>query len=107
MTEDVLSAIKVSRVPGNVGVALLGSSLKEPQAVKAARLGRDVAVFLDNDNEQVRANQRKARKMLEPLAKGEVSILEQDKDPKEFTTEELREILDGISIDADTVSIPE
>lgn len=96
MTEDVLSAIKVSRVPGNIGVALLGSSLKEPQAVKAARLGGDVAVFLDNDNEQVRANQRKARKMLEPLAKGAVSIIEASCDPKEMTTEEIREMLNGI-----------
>lgn len=94
LTEDVLSAIKVSRVPENVGAALMGSSLKEKQAVKASRLGRDAAVFLDNDNEEVRKNQRKARKLLEPMMRGSVRIIEQDKDPKDFSTRELKELFD-------------
>lgn len=94
LTEDVLSAIKVSRVPRNVGAALMGSSLKEQQAAKAAEIGRDAAVFLDNDNEQVRRNQRKARKLLEPLVRGSVTVIEQDRDPKAITTSDLRRILE-------------
>ncbi len=107
LTEDVLSAIKVSRVPGNVGVALMGSSLKEPQAVKAAKLGRDAAVFLDNDNEEVRRNQRKAKKLLEPMISGTVDIILAGCDPKEMTTEELRETLDGLRTDASTMPVSE
>lgn len=93
VTEDALSAIKVSRVEGMWGVAVMGSSLKEPQAVKISREAADVIIFFDNDNEQVRANQKKAARLLEPLVKGNVKIIEAEKDPKCYTTSELRELL--------------
>lgn len=93
VTEDVLSSIKVSRVPGCVGVAIMGSHVKQEQALKIAKLADNVAVFLDNDNAQVRNNQRKAAKLLGPLVSRNVRVIEADKDPKEHTESELRELL--------------
>lgn len=93
VTEDVLSAIKVSRVPKNVGVAILGSSLKEQQAVKIAKLAPNVTIFFDNDNRQVQENQDKAKKLIEPLVCGKVRIIEADKDPKDHSISELESIL--------------
>lgn len=93
VTEDVLSAVKVSRVEGVVGVAIMGSSLKEEQAVKIARIAPNVAVFLDNDNQQVKDNQKKAARLLEPLVSGEVRVVKADKDPKEHSNQELEELL--------------
>lgn len=93
VTEDVLSAVKVSRVEGVVGVAIMSSSLKEKQAVKIARIAPNVAVFLDNDNQQVKDNQKKAARLLEPLVSGGVRVVKADKDPKEHSNQELEELL--------------
>ena len=74
-------------------MAILGSSLKEVQAVRVSKEASNVIIFLDNDNEQVRTNQKKAARLLEPLVKGSVRIIEAEKDPKCYTTSELRELL--------------
>jgi len=96
IVEDVLSAIKVSRVPKNVGVALMGSHLKEEQAVKISQIADNVVVFLDNDNDEVKRSQRKAAKTVGPLVRGDVRIIEAEKDPKDHTNQELRDLLEGL-----------
>lgn len=91
--EDVLSAIKSSRVPGNMGVAVLGSNLKEEQAVRIAKLGENATIYFDNDNDQVINNARKAAKLLEPLMVGRVYTIWENRDPKELSTQELKQKL--------------
>lgn len=94
IVEDALSAIKVSRVPGCRGVAILGASLTEHQATRIAGLAEEYVVFLDNDNRIVQKNQKKAQKMMEPFSKSVVKLVRSNRDPKEHTTAELRELLD-------------
>lgn len=95
VTEDILSAIKVSRVPEVVGVAVLGSSIKENQALRIVKVGspEKISVFFDNDNRIVCKNQQKGRKFLEPFAPCAVQVITSNKDPKEHTTPELEELL--------------
>lgn len=104
LTEDILSAIKVSRLAtpnlshknlNSVnGVALLGTSLTSEQAVKLARLNPSEAfIFLDNDNYVVKKQQRKIKKLLDTYLDCPVHIVRQGKDPKELSMQELEAIL--------------
>lgn len=94
LVEDVISAIIVSRVPGCQGIALMGSGLSDRALRQLATEYDDFVVFLDNDNSEVRASQRKLNKVLSPLIPGECRIICSDRDPKEHRLRELMELLE-------------
>lgn len=94
IVEDVLSAIIVSRIPGYQGIALMGLGISEKAMKVLAMEYDDIIVFLDNDNKEVRASQRKLNKVLAPLIRGECRIICSDKDPKEHRRRELLALLE-------------
>ena len=91
IVEDSLSAIKCNRFVDTI--ALNGTSLDESCILKLIKDYNSFIIFLDNDNSQVKKSQRKLKKNLELVCKGKVTIVYSDKDPKELTTKELKEIL--------------
>lgn len=93
IVEDVLSAIKVTRVEDCIGIPLMGANVSQQLAEHCGLHFENVFIFLDNDNKQVRENQRKAKKLLDPLVRGQVILLQKDRDPKSYTVGELSKIL--------------
>lgn len=96
LCEDMLSAIKVSKLYNTTGIALLGVDLptNEVNRISTAK-PKEVFVFLDNDNHIVKKNQRKIKKVLDTYLSCSVQIVKHDKDPKECTLDELEELLHG------------
>ncbi len=90
LVEDMLSAIKVSRVAD--GYALLGTSLDDKAVFTLAKKYDIIFIWLDNDNIQVKKTQSKLLKRLQ-LYNRNINIIYTDKDPKEYTTSEIRDIL--------------
>jgi len=94
LTEDILSAIKVSRLDGVVGVSLLGTSISPGQVMQLKQLGVERAyIYLDNDNAIVKKQQVKIKRMLTNYLNCDTTIVRVGKDPKELTMNELREIV--------------
>ena len=91
IVEDSLSAIKCNRfIPT---IALNGTNLDDKCVLKLVRLYDNFIIFLDNDNSQVKKSQRKLKRKLELLCRGQVTIVYSDKDPKELSIRELKRIL--------------
>lgn len=94
LTEDILSAYKVSRV-GVSGWSLMGTKLSDYVAGDLLRERKPVAVWLDPDT----AGQTSAAKILRALrAYGlDVRNLVSSKDPKLLSREEINERIEGCS----------
>lgn len=88
IVEDILSGIKVGRVVNSL--ALLGSYF--PKEIYQELLQYDkISIWLDEDKY---FSALKFAKKLTPLVKGKVQIIRTPKDPKEYTTEELKHYLE-------------
>lgn len=89
VVEDVLSAIRCAMVHDSL--ALLGVALKPEAISKLLTCGyKRAIIFLDGDNPQVKMAARAIAKRLFFM---EVSIIETGRDPKEYSIDELREML--------------
>jgi hypothetical protein len=94
LTEDILSAIKVSRLEGVVGVSLLGTSISPAQVMMLKQLKVEQAyVYLDNDNAVVKRQQVRIKKLLDNYLNCDTKIVRVGKDPKELTVTELKQIV--------------
>jgi hypothetical protein len=92
--EDILSAIKVSRLIGVSSVACLSSGLMQFHINRIAEKKPErVGIFLDNDNIEVRRSIRSMQRKFSLATAAEVCIIESNKDPKEHTMKELRDLL--------------
>jgi len=90
LVEDVLSAIKVSRIAE--GIALQGTGIDDEAVFTLAKKYDIIFIWLDNDNNQVKKSQSKLIKRLQ-LYNRNINIIYTDRDPKEFTTKEIENIL--------------
>lgn len=91
LVEDCLSAIKVSR--GESTICLLGSH-PTPEVINwIASRYNNIYIWLDNDKPEVIKQQNKLKSLFEVLVTGEVKLILTNKDPKEFSTEEIEELL--------------
>lgn len=88
LVEDILSAIKVNRVAPSA--ALLGTHMSDWLLYHASTYD-NVVVWLDNDNPQVRADQRRIMRRLEPFTN--VRMAATDVDPKELDHVAIRNML--------------
>lgn len=92
MTEDILSAIKVGRVLP--AVSLLGVHLSDCNMYDLIAAGyRRFVVWLDDDNYEVRKQQRKIHKRLSNFGEC-ILITNVGRDPKELITQEIRNVLE-------------
>lgn len=92
LVEDCLSAIKVSR-HGVDGIALLGSH-PTPEVINwIASKYNNITIWLDNDKPEVKKQQQKLNSLFKTLVSGEVKLILTDKDPKDYSDEEITELL--------------
>lgn len=90
IVEDILSGIKCARHTSSL--AVLGSGLSDEVFEFISSQGfTNFNVFLDNDNRHVKKNQLVLKNRLELL--GNVKIIKELHDPKEFSDEQLKELL--------------
>lgn len=92
LVEDAISAIKVSRVTD--AVAVLTATVDKQTLVDLATIYDKCIVFFDNDNQLVRKEQRRIKQQGSLIFKEGVRVIKASKDPKEHSTEELKELLD-------------
>lgn len=91
LTEDILSAIKVSRVAN--ATALLGTHTPQENLAYILRNKPDVVLlWLDDDNPDVRDKQRKAYRRIRAFVPCHI-VHSHGKDPKEHTVEEIEEVI--------------
>ena len=90
LVEDILSCIKLYFCGINA-VALQGTSIDDSLLNYITENYSEFDVWLDNDNPQVKMNQVKVARRLELF--GECRIIKTDKDPKEYSREEIEECL--------------
>lgn len=91
ITEDILSAIKSSRVCDSV--AILGVWLTPKDALELSEQYDTVIVYLDNDNSKVRQQQENLKRLFK-LFGCTVVVHRGSRDPKELSEAELQEIYD-------------
>lgn len=89
LVEDCISAIKCSQVIDSIAILGVHPSSYVVEKILKEKYRR-VFVFLDGDNSVVRL---KAREIGKRLPFVETVVIETGKDPKEHTTEELKELL--------------
>lgn len=90
LVEDMLSALKVSQIAS--AFVLGGTAIKDEQLKHLLKSFNKFDIMLDNDNWQVKTNQYKLYKKLSLFSR-DVRVIEVDKDPKEYSLEELKELL--------------
>lgn len=92
ITEDILSAIKVGRVCHATSV--LGTKLTDTRLSKLAAYNKTICIWLDSD----KAGQDGARTMARSLQLLGVRVYRaySDKDPKEYNSDQIKEILKGM-----------
>lgn len=91
LTEDVLSCYRIARATPFDSIALMGTELKDGVKLALAQSDyQNVIVFLDGDNPIVRM---KARKIAKSLPFLRTTVVEDGRDPKRHTDEELCSIL--------------
>ncbi len=93
LVEDYLSGIKVNRFVNthvNFGTHLTNDKVKrlKEQFPKVT----EAFIFFDNDNSQVKGLQLQAKKLIEVLWGIEAVVVLSNKDPKEHTDQELKEL---------------
>jgi len=91
IVEDYLSGIKCGRIMPTL--VLFGTTLHSYHIKYLIERGyTDFKIFLDDDNNQVKKNALKNKKILDRI--GTCTVIHSDgKDPKEYSDEELKEIL--------------
>jgi hypothetical protein len=89
LVEDIISAIKISEL--SPCVSLMGTRLEE-KMLTLAKLYGTIYVWLDMDNHEVRKQAIRIKRQLETVG-CKVKLLKTDKDPKEYSIEEIKEIL--------------
>lgn len=91
LVEDYVSGVKVSKI--RPALVLCGTALNSHHLKFLINSGYNrFTIFLDDDNTQVRKNTLKIKKVLDKL--GTVNVIHSGgKDPKEYTYEELKEML--------------
>ena len=91
IVEDYISAIRIAAL-GYPACPLWGSQLHNGQLTYLLQKYNKFVIMLDNDNSQVKTKQRRIKDRL--LAHGaEVKLCLLNKDPKEYTDEELIKVL--------------
>lgn len=90
LVEDYLSGLKVSQIAP--AFVLNGTGLKDAQLSSLLKEYSKFVIMLDNDNWQVKSAQMKLHKRISTYAKA-CSVVELDKDPKEYSVAELQTIL--------------
>jgi hypothetical protein len=90
LVEDMLSALKVSQIAS--AFVLGGTAIKDEQLRHLLKSFNKFDIMLDNDNWQVKTNQYKLYKKLSLFSR-DVRVIEVDKDPKEYSLDELKELL--------------
>lgn len=91
IVEDKLSGFKVSRVCD--AVVVLSSNLSQAGIKYIYNNYTDVLIMLDNDNTDIKNKQLQLKKRLDPLVSGKVTIVKLDRDPKELTTQEIKDVV--------------
>lgn len=91
LTEDMLSAIKVSRVAN--ATAMLGTTTPQDNLAYILRFNPDVVLmWFDDDNPDVKAKQRVAHRRIGAFVTCHI-YHSHGRDPKEYTTEEIQEVI--------------
>jgi len=90
LVEDMLSALKVAQIAS--AFVLGGTAIKDDQLRHLLKSFNKFDIMLDNDNWQVKTNQYKLYKKLSLFSR-DVRVIEVDKDPKEYSLDELKELL--------------
>jgi hypothetical protein len=85
--EDILSAIKISRVCSSM--PLLGSFLSKEKAIRLSKLYKGLIFWLDYDKADVAI---KLADQYKPFFEN-VNVVVTEKDPKEYSTEEIQKCL--------------
>lgn len=90
VTEDILSALRVGEIAGTQGIALLGTS-PSVSDINCLRRYDTIGAWFDPDKAGIKCT-RELTKKLGLLGKT-VTPIRTDKDPKEYSTREIKEIL--------------
>lgn len=94
IVEDILSAIKTGR-QGIDSIALLGSH-PTPELINwIASRYKNIFIWLDNDKPEVKKQQQKLNNLFKVLVNGEVKLILTDKDPKDYSDQEIKDKLNG------------
>ena len=92
IVEDILSAIKVQR-QGVDSIALLGSH-PTPELINwIASRYKNIFILLDNDKPEVKKQQQRLNSLFKVLVEGEVKLVLTDRDPKDYSDNEIKECL--------------
>lgn len=91
LVEDILSCLRLNQLGYNA-VALLGVNVDDSLFRYLREHYSRFHVWLDNDNTQVKLAQVKIKNKLELI--GPSRIIKTEKDPKEYTDDEIREFVD-------------
>lgn len=94
LTEDILSAIKVTQLEDVAGLSTLGLGM-DHHGINFLRYLQPskVYIFYDNDNAEVKKQTNKLQRRLDMSIDCMVQVIRNDKDPKECNLEELRCLL--------------
>lgn len=94
ITEDILSAIRVSRLPKIKGVSTLGTGidLHGVNFIKYLSPSK-VYIFYDHDNAEVKRIEIKVKNILALSLGVDIVVIREGRDPKELTDAELKELL--------------
>lgn len=96
IVEDILSAIRVAKLPKTTAVACMSSGLMQFHVNHVASRGfRRILIYLDNDTAEVLRSVRVMQRKFSLLCKAEIGIITADRDPKEHHTRELMQLLWG------------
>lgn len=91
IVEDTLSAIKCNRIIDTI--ALNGTNLDLDSILLLNKYYNNYIIYLDNDNNQVKKTQTRLKKRIDLTCKGVCNIVYEDRDPKELSMRELKEVL--------------
>lgn len=89
VTEDVISALKVARSPGVVGVPLFGSNMPLKTLTRLARRFKTCGIWLDSDKSKEAVTARSRASQFFP----QVFTILSTKDPKDYREPEITEKL--------------
>ena len=94
VTEDILSAIRCGRVKNSIST--LGVGMSDYIKHYLASLGDRVILFYDYDNSQVRSTTMSLKRDLDNFMSKETIIIKTDRDPKEYTDIQLKDLLESL-----------
>lgn len=92
VVEDILSAMCLNNA-GYDSLALLSGGSRLNRIYHNIKYYTHFVVWLDNDNRHIKTTRSKIKRMLEPF--GTVELVRDLSDPKHYTIDALREVIDG------------